>query len=166
MKTTVMTHVASTNLEHLSATDSDVLLGNARLLQRAAESRQTLLRGKKLALLCEAEEGTDAVLFRQAAAELGAHVSRVRPHLADLGQPNELQHTARLLGRLYDGIECQGLSHALVELVERESGVPVYDGLASERHPTARLAALLDDGAPAGQARQLVLQSVLLSTLA
>nr|HET7858171.1 ornithine carbamoyltransferase [Caldimonas sp.] len=125
--------------------------------------RQTLLRGKKLALLCESEEGADAILFREAAAELGAHVSHVRPRLGDLRQPEDLQHTARMLGRLYDGIECQGLAHDLVELVGREAGIPVYDGLASERHPTARLAAMLDVAQPA--ARQLVLQTVLLSTL-
>ena len=166
LKTTVLTHVSSANLERLSPSDSDVLLGNARLLQRAAEPRQTLLRGKKLALLCDSEEGADAALFREAAAELGAHVSHIRPGLSDLRQPTDLQHTARMLGRLYDGIECQGLAHDLVELVGREAGVPVYDGLASERHPTARLAALLDDGAPPGKLRQLVLQTVLLSTLA
>lgn len=166
MKTTVLTHVPSANLDRLSTNDSDVLLGNARLLQRAAEPRQTLLRGKKLALLCESEEGADAALFRAAAAELGAHVSHVRPRLSDLRQADDLQHTARMLGRLYDGIECQGLDHDLVELVGREAGVPVYDGLASERHPTARLAALLDVREAPGKLRQLVLQTVLLSTLA
>ena len=166
MKTTVLTHVPSANLERLSANDADVLLGNARLLQRAAEPRQTLLRGKKLALLCESEEGADAVLFLAAASELGAHVSHVRPGLSDPRPPNDLRHTARMLGRLYDGIECQGLDHDLVELVGREAGVPVYDGLASERHPTARLAALLDVREAPGKLRQLVLQTVLLSTLA
>ena len=165
MKTTVLTPVPSANLERLSAIDSDVLLGNARLLQRAPEPRQTLLRGKKLALLCESEEDPDAVLFREAAAGLGAHVSHIRPRLSDLRQPDDLQHTARMLGRLYDGIECQGLAHDLVELVGREAGVPVYDGLASERHPTARLAAMLGVAEPPARLRELVLQTVLLSTL-
>ena len=77
-----------------------------------------------------------------------------------------LQHTARMLGRLYDGIECQGIAPELVELVGREAGVPVYDGLASDRHPTARLAALLGGTESPGTLRQLVLQTVLLSTLA
>jgi len=166
LNTTVLTPVPSANLERLSAGESNILLGNARLLQKAAEPRQTLLRGRKLALLCESEEGAEAVLFREAAAGLGAHVSHVRPRLADLSQPNDLQHTARMLGRLYDGIECQGLAHDLVELVGREAGVPVYDGLASDRHPTARLAALLEVPEPPGKARELVLQTVLLSTLA
>jgi ornithine carbamoyltransferase len=164
LKTIALTPVPSANLERLSASDSDALLGNARLLQRA-EPRQALLRGKKLALLCESEEGADAALFREAAVGLGAHVSHVRPRLADLHQPDDLQHTARMLGRLYDGIECQGLTHELVALVGREAGVPVYDGLASERHPTARLAGLLDVAEPPAKLRQLVLQTVLLSTL-
>src|SRR6476620_5399746 len=64
LKTTVLTPVSSARLESLSAGDSDILLDNARLLQRAVEPRQTLLRGKKLALLCESEEGADATLFR------------------------------------------------------------------------------------------------------
>ena len=154
MKNTVLTPVRSASLEQLSPGDSDILLGNARLLQSAAEPRETktLLRGKKLALLCESEDGADAILFRAAASELGAHVSHIRPHLSDLRQPDDLQHTARMLGRLYDGIECQGLAQGLVEMIGREAGVPVYDGLASERHPTARLAGLLGDEDIARQA--------------
>lgn len=71
-----------------------------------------------------------------------------------------------MLGRLYDGVECQGLAPALVEAVGREAGVPVYDGLASAAHPTARLAGLLGAEDMPGKLRRLVLQTVLLSTLA
>lgn len=169
MNNAVLTPLRSANLKLLSAGDSAVLLGNARLLQNAAEPRRTktLLRGKKLALLCECEEDADAMLFRSAASDLGAHVSHVRPRLSDLSRPDDLQHTARMLGRLYDGIECQGLAPAVVEVVSREAGVPVYDGVASPRHPTARLAAMLGDGdADPGKLRELVVQTVLLSTLA
>jgi ornithine carbamoyltransferase len=167
LKSTVLTSLRNANLAQLSPRDSDVLLGNARLLQSAIERRQTstLLRGKKLALLCESEDGADAVLFRTAASDLGAHVSHVRPRLGDLKQLDDLEHTAQMLGRLYDGIECQGLAPALVEVVGREAGVPVYDGVASEHHPTARLAGQLD-GEPPDRLRQLMLQTVLLSTLA
>jgi ornithine carbamoyltransferase len=167
LKTTVLTPLRSASLQQLTPRDSDTLLGNARLLQSAAEPRhtKTLLRGKKLALLCESEDGADAILFRDAASDLGAHVSHVRPRLSDLSQPDELQHTARLLGRLYDGIECQGLTPALVEVVCREAGVPVYDGLASASHPTARMVAMLGGAESPARLRQLVLQTVLLSTL-
>ena len=168
LKNTVLTPLSSASLDPLSRGDSDVLLGNARLLQSATEPRQTktLLRGKKLALLCESDDGADAMLFRSAASALGAHVSHIRPQLSDLRQPDELQHTARMLGRLYDGIECQGLAAALVEVVGREAGVPVYNGLASARHPTAHLAGLLGDDESPTARRELVLQTVLLSTLA
>ena len=164
---TVLIPIRSASLEQLSPADSDILLGNARLLQRATAPSQTgnLLRGKKLALLCESDAGADADLFRSAAAALGAHVSHIRPRLSDLSEPDVLQHTARMLGRLYDGIECQGLTPALVEAVSLEAGVPVYDGLASPSHPTARLAALLGGEEAPGEMRELVLQTVLLSTL-
>ena len=99
-------------------------------------------------------------------AELGADVSHIRPHLSELSRPEELRQTARILGRLYDGIECQGLLPALCDAVGREAGVPVYDGLASNRHATARLAALLGADEPPERLREIVLQTVLLSTLA
>jgi ornithine carbamoyltransferase len=168
LKSIVLTSLRSADIEHLSSGDCAALLDNARLLQRASEPCQTkaLLRGKKLALLCESEEDAEALLFRNAASELGAHVSHVRPRLSHLSAPGELQHTARMLGRLYDAIECQGLSRSLVEVVDREAGVPVYDGLASPQHPTASLATMLGDDEPAGRLRELVLQTVLVSTLA
>ena len=168
MKNTVLTPLHSATLDRqLSPQDSDLLLGNARLLQSAAEPAKTaLLRGKKLALLCESEDGADATLFRNAASALGAHVSHIRPRFSDLGQPDDFQHTARMLGRLYDGIECQGITPDLVQVIGREAGVPVYDGLASGRHPTAPLAAMLDGEASPGRQRELILQTVLLSTLA
>jgi ornithine carbamoyltransferase len=167
LKNIALTPLRNAELAQLSLGDTDILLSNARLLQSAAEPRQTssLLRGKKLALLCESDEGADAILFRRAASDLGAHVSHIRPRLSDLTRPDDLQHIAQMLGRLYDGIECQGLPPALVEVVGREAGVPVYDGVASEHHPTARLAGQLG-GEPPGRLRQLMLQTVLLSTLA
>ena len=169
LKNTVLIPLHNATLEkQLAQRDSDLLLGNARVLQRAADPAKTtaLLRGKNLALLCESEDGADAVLFRSAASALGAHVSHVRPRFSDLGKADEFQHTARMLGRLYDGIECQGIAPELVEVIGREAGVPVYDGLASLRHPTAPLAAMLDGEASPVRQRELILQTVLLSTLA
>ena len=166
MDTTVLIPLRSASLEQLSPPVLDILLGNARLLQApGAPSRaKPLLRGKKLALLCDSEEGADAHLFRDAASDLGAHVSHIRPRFSDVRGPHDVEQTARLLGRLYDGIECQGLAPTLVEVVKREAGVPVYDGLASTNHPTVRLACLLsDDGAK--DVRQLVVQTCLVSTL-
>jgi ornithine carbamoyltransferase len=101
----------------------------------------------------------------RAASELGAHVSRIRPSLSELSTPGEVQHAARLLGRLYDAVECLGMEPALVRQVGDGAGVPVYDGLASARHPTARIAGLLGGDASEADNRRFVVQAVLLGSL-
>ena len=96
--------------------DVAFVLGNARALQLAAQAGdlRTLLRGRKFGLLCEvdtdSDRASDAALFRRAAVELGAHVAHIRPSLTDLSTPQEVQNTARMLGRLYDAVECQGMA--------------------------------------------------------
>ncbi|MEO7010458.1 MAG: ornithine carbamoyltransferase [Caldimonas sp.] len=151
----------------LSPSDVDALLARARALQHAvwSGSIQPLLRGKNLGLLYEAADERDAELFRRAAVELGAYVAHVRPSLSESSTPHEVQHTARMLGRLYDAVECQGMAPALVLQMGHDAGVPVYDGIASPRHPTAALAALLGDGASPADNRRFVVQAVLLNTL-
>lgn len=156
--------------------DAALVLDRARALQRAAVAGELAapLRGRKLGLLCEAGDGgggdrggdSDAALFRHAAVELGAHVAHIRPSLTELSTQAEVQRTARMLGRLYDAIECQGMAAELVHQVGVEAGVPVYDGLASAKHPTARLAALLEGNALLRDKRRFVLQAVLLNTIA
>ena len=152
-----------------SAGSAEALLASARLLQRAEPGSDThgLLRGKNLGLVCDREEDADAVLFRAAAAELGASVSHIRPDLAPPGAAagTGLLRTARLLGRLYDGIECQGLAPALVRQLGCDAGVPVFDGLACQRHPTAQLAQHLAGADSDARKRQLILQAVLLLEL-
>ena len=155
--------------DRMSSQDASAsaVLANARTLQRAAQAGKTqpLLRGKNLALLCESDNG-DAALFRRAAVELGAHVAHIRPSLSELSTPQEVQHTARMLGRLYDAVECQGLAPALVQQVASDAGVPIYAGIASQDHPTAKLAELLGDDTSPTDNRHFVLQAVLLSTIA
>ena len=159
---------AGTSLDRLPPEQVELVLAHARLLQAAAhpEQRQRLLRGRNLALICESASDPDAVAFREAAMDLGAHVSHLRPALADLRTPSLRQHTARMLARLYQGIECQGVPHDLVDELGRDAGIPVYDGIASPEHPVARLATLLDGAEPIEQRRRLILQAVLMSTLA
>ena len=161
-------HRSLAAFENMSPREVIAVLANARTLQRAAEAgtTQPLLRGKNLGLLCEADDALDAALFRRAAVELGAHVAHIRPSLSVLSTPQEVQHTARMLGRLYDAVECQGMAPALVQQVGNEAGVPVYDGIASQDHPTAKLAELLGDDASPADNRRFVLQAVLLSTIA
>jgi ornithine carbamoyltransferase len=155
-------------LDPVAAIDLELVLANARRLRSATDPRQrkALLRGRNLALLCESADSADAVRFRDAATELGALVSHLRPGLSDLSAPEPRRHTARMLGRLYQGIECQGLPADVVVAVGRDACVPVYDGVATATHPSARLASLLDGRDPPERNRQLILQAVLVSTVA
>jgi len=150
-----------------SAGTAEALLASARLLQRAETGSETegLLRGKNLGLVCESEGDADAILFREAAAALGASVSHIRPDLAPPDGATGPLRTARLLGRLYDGIECQGLAPELVRQLGRDAGVPVFDWLAGPNHPTAQLAQRLAGSGSLAKKRQLILQAVLLFAL-
>ena len=156
--------------EAMTPRDVAALLACARTLAHAASAgtTQPLLRGKNFGLMCEADDGGDgeAALFRRAAQDLGAHVAHIRTSLSASSTPHEIQHTARLLGRLYDAVECQGMAAALVQRVGEDAGVPVFAGVASATHPTAGLAAQLAGETAPSDARRFVLQAVLLATLA
>jgi ornithine carbamoyltransferase len=144
----------------------DAVLASARLLQRAEEGPDSSglpLRGKNLGLICASQEDADALLFRSAAAALGASVSHIPANPGPAG--SALLGTARVLGRLYDGIECQGLTPALVRQLGRDAGVPVFDGLATADHPTARLAPRLAGAGSPEKKRELILKAVLLFAL-
>lgn len=157
----------------LAPYDEAALLNAARLLQAAAlrgePARQ--LKGKNVGLLCcEAEEaGGEAqrvaregrALFLRAAGELGAQVATIPPALSKLGNAAELAQTARILGRFYDAVECQGFAPEAVRQIAQHAGIPVYDGAACDSHPTAALAARLDDRTSAADNRRFVLQALL-----
>ncbi|HWK84950.1 MAG TPA: ornithine carbamoyltransferase [Caldimonas sp.] len=164
---TLLQPVRNPRLDRLSPSDSDVVLANARLLGQAAATRQTasLLRGKNLGLLCESVDAGDALRFCRAAKDLGAHVAHIRPSLSELSEPRIIRRTARMLGRLYDAVECQGLPAEFVRQVADEAGVPVYDGVATADHPTAALAELLGNGRSPDDNRHLVLQAALVSSI-
>ena len=163
----LLKHPSALAFEDMSPSDLTAMLTSARALQLADEAGkiQPMLRGRKLGLLCEVDGGDAAVLFRGAALELGAHVAHVRPSLSGLSTPEDVQHTARVLGRLYDAVECQGMAPALVQQMGVDAGVPVYDGVASQGHPTAKLAEQLGGETSALSKRRFVLQAVLLSTI-
>jgi ornithine carbamoyltransferase len=151
----------------MSNADTQSVLQQAESLQRAAMSgrRHDSLRGKKLALLCETIGSADAALFQRAAAELGAHVSRVRPNLWEQMRVDDLRDTAQLLGRLYDAVECQGIAGELVERLRRHAGVPVFDGLATPAHPSAGLSARLEGDADLADKRRFMLQAMLVAAV-
>ncbi len=167
-----LSHPGVLAFDPIAPRDVAFVLDNARAIQLTAQASdlRILLRGRKFGLLCEIDSdsdgASDAALFRRAAEELGAHVAHIRPSLTNLSTPLEVQNTARLLGRLYDAVECQGMAPDLVHQVGVDAGVPVYDGVASQNHPTAKLADLLDGDASPLDKQRFVLQAVLLSTIA
>ena len=172
---TTLSHHGRLAFEPIAPRDVAFVLDNARALQLAAQvgDVRALLRGRKFGLMCEIDDdidsdndgASDAALFRRAAVELGAHVAHIRPSLTELSTPQEVLHTARMLGRLYDAVECQGMAADLVHRLGTDAGVPVYDAIASRRHPTAKLDGLLGGNSPALDKRRFVLQAVMLSTV-
>lgn len=150
-----------------SSCDLGVVLARANGLARAARHGAVplALRGKNIGLVCASPDDGDAELLRSAAADLGAHVAHVRPSLSEASSAAEVADTARLLGRLYDAIDFHGASAELVDRVGRAAGVPVFDGIASARHPVALLARQLDAGVPEENARRFVLQALLLTVM-
>jgi len=154
------------SLEALSTRDASLLLAHAHALQILIDAGQgpSLLRGKNLGLLCETEGREDALRFRRAATDLGARVAQVRPDLSPASADSEVVDTGRMLGRLYDAVECVGLDAGVVKRLSIAAKVPVFDGISSVDHPTARLATQLAWG-QSDQSRRLMLQAILLSTL-
>ena len=177
---TTLSHHGLLAFDPIAPRDVAFVLNNARALHLAAQAGdlRALLRGRKFGLMCEidndndsdsdsnSDRASDAALFRRAAVELGAHVAYIRPSLTELSTRLEVQDTARMLGRLYDAVECQGMAAELVHQLGIDAGVPVYDAIASKRHPTAKLDGLLGGDNPPLDKRRFVLQAVLLSTVA
>jgi ornithine carbamoyltransferase len=154
------------SLEDLSTCDARLLLAQARALQSLIDAGhgRSLLRGKNLGLLCDADDREDGLRFRRAATDLGARVAQIRPDLSADSPNSKVIDTGRMLGRLYDGIECVGLNAEVVKCLGAAANVPVFDGISSVNHPTARLAAQLD-GRQSDESHRLMLQAILLSSL-
>jgi ornithine carbamoyltransferase len=114
------------------------LLGIAAELKRAkyAGTERPRLRGKNVALIFEKTSTRTRCSFEVAAYDQGAHVTYLDPEGSQLGHKESIKDTARVLGRLYDGIEYRGAAHEGVELLGRHAGVPVWNGLTDEWHPT------------------------------
>ena len=151
-----------------SVGDTEAVLSQARALWRAERSgaARPWLKGRRLALLCDDAESADAQLFRRAATELGAHVSHIRPTLTEGTPAHEVEATGRLLGRLYDALECQCTTPpSVLDQLRAAAGVPVYDGLATASHPSAALAEQLDPTIALADRRRVVVEAVLVASL-
>lgn len=146
---------------------ASVLRRALQLQQAALEGRTAaLLSGKNLALLYEAQFDEAQKLFRRAAEELGGRVAVMHSTLSLDSANQEVQDTARILGRLYDAVECQGMEAALVARIGQCAEVPVFDGAATQGHAVTRLAELLGDETPLADNRRFALQALLLDTIA
>ena len=118
------------------------LLNLAAELKKAkyTGTEQQLLRGKNIALIFEKSSTRTRCAFEVAALDQGAHVTYLGPSGSQIGQKESMKDTARVLGRMYDGIEYRGYGQAIVEELARYAGVPVWNGLTNEFHPTQILA--------------------------
>jgi len=98
------------------------------------------LAGKNIALIFEKTSTRTRCAFEVAAYDQGAHVTYLGPEGSQIGHKESMKDTARVLGRMYDGIEYRGFGQERVEELARFSGVPVWNGLTNEFHPTQFLA--------------------------
>lgn len=104
---------------------------------------QQRLGGKNIALIFEKASTRTRCAFEVAAFDQGAHVTYLGPEGSQMGHKETIKDTARVLGRMYDAIEYRGFSQKTVEILAEFSGVPVYNGLTDEFHPTQILADML-----------------------
>ncbi|UVE65468.1 ornithine carbamoyltransferase [Burkholderia pyrrocinia] len=121
------------------------LLDLSRDLKRAkyAGTEQPRLAGKNIALIFEKTSTRTRCAFEVAAHDQGAHVTYIDPTGSQIGHKESMKDTARVLGRMYDAIEYRGFGQAIVEELAQYAGVPVYNGLTDEFHPTQMLADVL-----------------------
>lgn len=103
-------------------------------------TEQPRLSGKNIALIFEKASTRTRCAFEVAAHDQGAHVTYLGPSGSHIGHKESMKDTARVLGRMYDGIEYRGFHQTTVEELAQYSGVPVFNGLTDEFHPTQMLA--------------------------
>jgi ornithine carbamoyltransferase len=106
-------------------------------------SEQPKLKGKNIALIFEKDSTRTRCAFETASFDQGANVTYLGPTGSQIGKKETIKDTARVLGRMYDGIEYRGFGQSVVEELGRYAGVPVWNGLTNEYHPTQVLADLL-----------------------
>jgi len=108
-----------------------------------AGTEQQQLEGKNIALIFEKDSTRTRCAFEVAAYDQGAHVTYLGPTGSQMGKKETIKDTARVLGRMYDGIEYRGFGQEIVEELAEHAGVPVWNGLTNEFHPTQLLADFL-----------------------
>jgi ornithine carbamoyltransferase len=132
-------------LKEYSAEEITHLLDLAAELKAAKKAgrEEQQLKGKEIALIFEKDSTRTRCAFEVAAYDQGAHVTYLGPTGSHIGHKETVKDTARVLGRMYDAIEYRGFGEGIADELAEWSGVPVYNGLTDEWHPTQILADFL-----------------------
>ena len=134
----------STLLDFSREDIENLLALSARVKREKSEGREIQkLSGKNIALVFEKDSTRTRCAFEVAAYDQGAHVTYLGPTGSQIGVKETMKDTARVLGRMYDGIEYRGFSQQRFEELVKYAGVPVWNGLTDEFHPTQVVADLL-----------------------
>ncbi|PIT09593.1 ornithine carbamoyltransferase [Snodgrassella communis] len=133
------------SLVHHTEREINYLIDLARDLKRAkyAGTEKQLLKGKNIALIFEKTSTRTRCAFEVAAHDQGANVTYIGASGSQIGHKESMKDTARVLGRMYDGIEYRGYKQSIVQELADYAGVPVWNGLTDEFHPTQMLADVL-----------------------
>jgi len=126
-------------------------LSEALKLAKYAGTESPRLTGQEIALIFEKTSTRTRSSFEVAAYDQGAHVTYLDPSGSQLGHKESIADTAAVLGRMYDAIEYRGARQADIEALAAHAGVPVYNGLTAEWHPTQMLADFLTMGESCGK---------------
>src|SRR3974377_406464 len=118
------------------------LAGRLKGAKKEGREEQRLV-GKEIALIFEKDSTRTRCAFEVAAYDQGAHVTFIGPSGSHMGHKETAKDTARVLGRMYDAIEFRGFAESVADELAQWSGVPVYNGLTDEWHPTQILADFL-----------------------
>src|SRR4051812_1642889 len=118
------------------------LAAELKAAKRAGHEEQRLV-GREIALIFEKDSTRTRCAFEVAAYDQGAHVTFIGPSGSHMGHKETVKDTARVLGRMYDAIEYRGFGETIADELAKWAGVPVYNGLTDEWHPTQMLADFL-----------------------
>ncbi|UVM51822.1 ornithine carbamoyltransferase [Pseudomonas sp. B21-015] len=130
------------SLMHHTTRELNYLLDLSRDLKRAkyTGTERPHLQGKNIALIFEKTSTRTRCAFEVAAHDQGAHVTYIDPVSSQIGHKESMKDTARVLGRMFDAIEYRGFEQEIVEELAKFAGVPVFNGLTAEFHPTQMIA--------------------------
>ena len=133
------------SLMHHTQRELKFLLDLSRDLKRAkyTGTEQQHLKGKNIALIFEKTSTRTRCAFEVAAYDQGANVTYIDPNSSQIGHKESMKDTARVLGRMFDAIEYRGFGQEIVEELAKYAGVPVFNGLTAEFHPTQMIADVL-----------------------